>query len=172
MKLVLIGYMASGKSLIARYLSDKLGVVYIDLDDYIVKKEGQTIKEIIKNKGEIYFRMVENKYLKEVLNKKNDFILATGGGTPCYANNMHLIKDKAKSVYLKASVNTLSERLLNESKNRPLLSNIKKEDLKEFIAKHLFERNNYYNKANKTITVDNKSVKDIINEITTIFYSK
>ena len=172
MKLVLMGYMASGKSVIAKYLAEKMDITSIDLDEYIENKEGQTIQEIFKNKGEIYFRIAENKYLKEILEKKNDVILATGGGTPCYANNMHLIKQKANSIYLKASINTLAERLLLADDNRPLLSNIKKEDLKEFIAKHLFERNNYYDKADKTIIVDNKNINEIANEISAIFYSK
>ena len=113
MKIVLLGYMASGKSSIGRRLSKKLSLRFLDLDDYIIEKEKMSISEIFKNKGEVYFRLIENKYLKEVLNFEDDFILALGGGTPCYANNMHLIKNSdAVSFYLQSSVKSLVKRLL------------------------------------------------------------
>jgi len=172
MKLILMGYMASGKSFIAKYLSKKVGVKNIDLDHYIEQKEGQTIQDIFKNKGEIYFRIIENKYLKELLEKDNDVIISVGGGTPCYANNIQLIKEKTNSIYLKASIATLVERLLLAQNKRPLVKDIAKKDLTEFIAKHLFERNNYYNKADQVVLVDNKNIEQIINEIIKIFYSK
>ena len=91
MKIVLLGYMASGKSNIGKKLSKKLSMSFIDLDDYIIEKEKMTISDIFKAKGEIYFRLIENKYLKEILLEKKDFILSLGGGTPCYANNMEEI---------------------------------------------------------------------------------
>ena len=88
MKIVLLGYMASGKSTIGKQLSKKLSVQFLDLDDYISEKEQMSISEIFDKKGEVYFRLIEHKYLKAVLEKEEDFILSLGGGTPCYANNM------------------------------------------------------------------------------------
>lgn len=172
MKLILMGYMASGKSVIAKYLSKKVGVKNIDLDHYIEQQEGQTIQDIFKNKGEIYFRIIENKYLKELLEEDNDVIIAVGGGTPCYANNIQLIKEKANSIYLKASIATLLERLLQDQNKRPLVKDIAKEDLAEFIAKHLFERNDYYDKADQMVLVDNKNMEQITDEIIKKVYSK
>lgn len=167
-----MGYMASGKSVIAKYLSKKVGVKNIDLDHYIEQREGQTIQDIFKNKGEIYFRIIENKYLKELLEEDNDVIIAVGGGTPCYANNIQLIKEKANSIYLKASIATLVERLLPAQNKRPLVKDISKEDLAEFIAKHLFERNDYYDKADQMVLVDNKNMEQITDEIIKKVYSK
>ena len=172
MKVVLVGYMASGKSIISKELGEKLGMEVIDLDDYITKKEKMSIPELFKNKGEIYFRTIENKYLKELLEQKEDFILASGGGTPCYANNMKWIKENATSVYLKASIPTIADRVIKEKETRPLIKAIKDTDLKEFIAKHLFERSEFYNQADFTLSVDNKSVNEIIKEIEAKVYSK
>lgn len=168
MKLVLMGYMGSGKSVLAKDLSEKTGLDWLDLDAYIESKEGLKINQIFKEKGEIYFRLIEHKYLKEILCNKNNLIIATGGGTPCYSGNIAIINQNAVSIYLKGSIQTLAERLINEKETRPLLKNIKEEELKSFIAKHLFERNSFYNQATFTVSVDNKTVEKISNEIITL----
>ncbi len=165
MKVVILGYMGSGKSIIAKELASKNQQKLIDLDAYIEENEKTSIKEIFEKKGEIYFRKIENKYLKELLKSDENIIIAVGGGTPCYANNMELIKKNADSIYLKATISTLYDRLISEKEKRPLIKNIKDKDLKEFIAKHLFERNNFYNQADKTILVDDKNVAEIVMEI-------
>lgn len=169
MKIILLGYMASGKSTVSRLLAEKLGMNAIDLDDYIIKKEGASILDIFKNKGEIYFRVQENKYLLELLTNDNSFVLALGGGTPCYANNMDIIKNHANSIYLKANLITLFDRLFKEKENRPLIASLNKEKLKEFIAKHLFERAPFYDQADHTIYIDNKTATDIVDEIEALF---
>lgn len=165
MKIILLGYMASGKSTISKSVANILGIEAIDLDDYIVKNEKNSIKNIFKQKGEIYFRKYENIYLKELLNSQKSFVLALGGGTPCYANNIDLIKNMANSIYLKANLNTLFERLHLEKENRPLISELNDDKLKEFIAKHLFERVPYYEKAAHKINIDQKSINEIADEI-------
>ena len=169
MKIILLGYMASGKSTISKLLAKTKNIEAIDLDDYIIEKEGKSIKEIFKNKGEIYFRFQENKYLKELLKNNKSFVLALGGGTPCYANNMQLIQENAKSIYLRANLNTLLDRLQKEKSNRPLIASLNDKKLKEFIAKHLFERAPFYEQANQIITIDNKSIKDITAEADALF---
>ena len=83
--------MASGKSTIGKEVSKKLYMNFIDLDAYIVKRESQSISAIFKVKGEIYFRSIERRYLKELLNSDGDFVLSLGGGTPCYGDNLSLI---------------------------------------------------------------------------------
>jgi len=157
--------MASGKSTISKILAKKLQISTIDLDDYIVEKEGLSINAIFKTKGEIYFRNQENKYLIELLDSNKSFVLALGGGTPCYANNIDLIKKGANVFYLKANLNTLFERLSVEKANRPIISSLNDEKLKEFIAKHLFERAPFYEQAAHTINIDNKPVTDIVEQI-------
>lgn len=165
MKVILLGYMASGKSTISKSLATILNIEAMDLDDYIVDKENDSIKNIFKNKGEIYFRKQENIYLNELINGGKNFVLALGGGTPCYANNIDFIKNLPNSFYLKANLNTLFERLHIEKENRPLISELNNVKLKEFIAKHLFERAPFYEQASHIINIDEKSIESIVNEI-------
>lgn len=165
MKIILLGYMGSGKSTVAKELARALNLPFLDLDDYIIEKEKKSIKEIFETKGEIYFRLQESKYLKELLEKKEDTILAVGGGTPCYGHNMELIKKEAQSYYLKGSINTICQRLKSEKQQRPLIASLSDEQLTEFVAKHLFERRNFYDQADQTITIDNKSVDELVKEL-------
>lgn len=169
MKIILLGYMASGKSTISKLLAKKLQIDAIDLDDYIVEKERLSINDIFKTKGEIYFRLQENKYLLELLDNKNSFVLALGGGTPCYANNMDLVKKMSNSIYLKANLNTLFDRLRNEKESRPIISYLSDEKLKEFIAKHLFERAPFYEEASHIISIDNKTIATLVEQTERLF---
>ncbi len=165
MKVILLGYMACGKSTLVKYLAKNLEIEAIDLDDYIVEKERDSIKNIFKNKGEIYFRNQENVYLKELIFNNKSFVLSLGGGTPCYANNMALLDDLPNSFYLKANLKTLYERLRIQKEERPLISDLDDEKLHEFIAKHLFERSPFYDMAKHKIIIDNKTTEVIGTEI-------
>ncbi len=167
MKVVLLGYMASGKSAVGKLLAKELNIQFVDLDDFIEEKEQLSISEIFKLKGEIYFRIKEGEYLKELLNFDKNLIISLGGGTPCYGNNMEIIKNKSKSFYLNASINTIYERLIDETSKRPLVATLGTNNLKEFIAKHLFERNPFYERSDNTILVNNKSISEVSKEIMT-----
>lgn len=158
--------MASGKTTVGKLLANKLCLSFIDLDHFIEKKEGKSVTEIFNTKGEIYFRRIENKYLNELLNSDKDFILSLGGGTPCYANNMEaIIESNVKSIYLNASIATLTKRIAANKNKRPLVAELSDDALSEFIAKHLFERRNFYEKANFKISVDNLTIEDIVKAI-------
>ena len=159
--------MASGKSSIGMKLANMLNVSFVDLDDLISEKEKLSIPAIFKTKGEIYFRKKEIDYLNEFLLQKDNFILAVGGGTPCYGNNMSIINNHSKSIYLKSSIQSIYNKLSNKKnkQKRPLISEINNKDLKEFIAKHLFERSPFYEQAHYTVSTDNKSIKEIALEI-------
>ncbi|PJJ63075.1 shikimate kinase [Chryseobacterium geocarposphaerae] len=161
----LVGYMGSGKSHISKILSEKLNFKLIDLDKEISRRNKLTIPEIFEKKGEIYFRKLERETLEEILASQENVILSLGGGTPVYYNNMEIINHNSKSVFLRASVGTLSERLLKQKEKRPLIANISDENLPEFIAKHLFERNEFYNKAQASVITDNRTPEDIVDEI-------
>ena len=165
MKKVLIGYMASGKSAVGRGLTHQLKMNFVDLDDYIESNENQKIATIFKEKGEIYFRQKETYYLEELLDKDESIIISLGGGTPCYGNNMKLILAKSQSIYLRTSISSIYDRLQNEKTKRPLVANIDDDKLKEFIAKHLFERRFYYEQAIKTVATDDKTILEVVNEI-------
>lgn len=167
MKIVLLGYMASGKSTIGKKLASKKNVRFIDLDTYIEEKFNKTVSNIFKEKGEIFFRLQEHECLKELLNTNESLIIALGGGTPCYANNMDLIKnyDEANTFYIKLSINSIYKRLRSEKIQRPLVANIPDEDLPEFIAKHLFERSYFYEQASYKVVADNKSVEEVVSAV-------
>ncbi len=160
--------MASGKSTLGRILAKKLDYDFIDLDDYIEHREKTSISAIFKTKGEIYFRKKETQYLNDLLNTKTKLILSLGGGTPCYSGNMETIlnANDAVSIYLKASIPTLVNRLKNERRKRPLIAHIKTDEvLAEFIGKHLFERSQYYNQAETMVTTDHKTENEIIEDL-------
>ncbi len=168
MIVVLIGYMGSGKSTIGKELATVLNYSFLDLDDYISDKENTSISELFKTKGEIYFRKKESQYLRELIDSSKGLVLSLGGGTPCYANNSDVLSNNlnVKAFYLKLSIPLLAKRLFNEREKRPLISHLNsEEELLEFIGKHLFERIPYYNQAQYTITTDQKSQKDVLEEI-------
>lgn len=157
--------MGSGKSHISKVLSNKINFKLIDLDRQISLKNKMTIPEIFEKRGEIYFRKQENEILKEILSASEDFILSVGGGTPAYFNNMEIINQHSESIFLRTSVTNLTARILKQKEKRPLVANIPEDDLPEFIAKHLFERNIYYSQAKFTIDTDGKKPDQIADEI-------
>jgi shikimate kinase len=165
-KIILIGYMAVGKTTIGKKLAEKMQIEAIDLDKIIEKETDLSIPDIFEQKGEVYFRKIEHIIFTECVESDKDLIISTGGGTPCYANN-HLLLNGTNviSIYLKASIDVIFERLKSEKEERPLVANQSEADLKEFIAKHLFERSYFYNQATFKINVDNKSTEDIVEEI-------
>tara|TARA_B100000809_G_C15138874_1_gene531975 strand:+ start:6337 stop:6861 length:525 start_codon:yes stop_codon:yes gene_type:complete len=168
MKIVLIGYMGSGKTTIGKQLSTSLNYKFIDLDQAVENEEQQLVSEIFSKKGEIYFRKKERKVLETIITKDLDIVLATGGGTPCFGDTMEFIKSSENTItiYLKSSNQELTQRLFNERLNRPLISHIEsKEILNDFIRKHLFERSYFYNQSEFKITTDSLSITEVIEGI-------
>ncbi|CAM3426901.1 Shikimate kinase [Flavobacterium longum] len=165
-KIILSGYMGSGKSSVAKRLQEKMGLSLHDLDQTIETSTQHSIAELFAQKGEIYFRKLEHEILKELLRQPQPFILSLGGGTPCYANNHELLQANGIHwVYLKASPETLLDRIANDKTERPLLSGKKHSELKDFIAQHLFERSSFYNLAPYKVSTDGKTPDEIANEI-------
>jgi len=156
--------MASGKSVVGKVLADELGVEYFDLDKLIEQKNNKSVQEIFDQNGEIFFRKQEHLLLNEWIGQPQSFVLSLGGGTPCYANN-HLVfqREDVLSVYLKAKVTTLADRIEADEDNRPLLSNIS--DKKSYIGQHLLERSFYYNQAKFSVNTDDKTIGEIVTEI-------
>lgn len=168
MDIYIMGYMGSGKSTVGQLLATRLGYDFVDYDEYISKKEGMTISELFNKKGEIYFRKKEAHYLKEILETTSSKkIVALGGGTPCYGSNLDAIKESGVlSIYLNVPVSELTERLWTAKDQRPLVAGQEsKEELEEFVRKHLFERGFYYNQASKVIKVQEQLATEIVEEI-------
>lgn len=166
MKIVLCGYMGSGKSQVGRLLASKLGLVFFDLDDQIEKNQQKSVKKIFLEKGEIFFRKKENEVLKELLDAPESFILSLGGGTPCYADNLEILKNnkEVRLIYLKVELNELTKRLFNEKEKRPLISDQEsRESLNDFIRKHLFERQYYYLQSDVVLDVSTLNIEETVN---------
>ncbi|WP_121967406.1 shikimate kinase [Myroides sp. N17-2] len=161
-KIILLGYMGSGKSTIGKILAEQLDLEFIDLDTEIEKKHQMSVSTMFKTKGEIYFRKQEHLLLHEIIETKDNFILSLGGGTPCYANNhLALQRDDVHSFYLRGSIKTLADRLEKEKEHRPLLNQNSDDTLEIFIAKHLFDRSYFYHQAKNIVTIDNKTPEQI-----------
>lgn len=165
-KIVLVGYMGSGKSTIGKILSEKTGIPFFDLDEIIEKNTLKTISELFLEIGEIKFRKLEHETVSEFFNAHSHFILSFGGGTPCYANNhLYLQREDVISIYLKASISELVKRLIPEKRHRPLIASMNNEDLESFLARHLFERSYFYHQAKQIVTVDNASPSEIVRQM-------
>ncbi len=168
MKFFLIGYMGSGKSTVGKLLSEELNHKFYDLDQEIEKEYGLAISEIFARRGEIFFRKAERKMLQKLIDLDEDAIVSLGGGTPCYGDNMELIKnaDSVRSIYLKLNIQTLLQRLKQEKEDRPMISHLETEELlEEFIRKHLFERGFYYNQSELILDCNGKDPSEITQEL-------
>ena len=160
--------MASGKTSIGKKLAKKLDYNFLDLDDYIEEKEKLSVSDVFKEKGEIYFRKQEALYLNQLLKSENNTVLSVGGGTPCYSGNMALIlaSEQVKSIYLKASLSTLANKLLRKKAKRPLIAHVETiEEMTEFVGKHLFERVQFYNQAEIKVSIDGITKDDVVEDI-------
>lgn len=151
MKYFLIGYMACGKTHRGRIMAKELGCRFIDLDAYITEREHRTIREIFAWDGEKAFRKMETRYLHEVCGLYEDFVLATGGGTPCHDGNMAYMNDLGETVFLHVDVDTLVGRLSSGQCRRPIVSGLESGELRDFVSRHLRERLPFYLQAKRVI---------------------
>lgn len=173
MKLVLLGYMGSGKTTVGKALAQHINFDFFDLDNEIEKVENQSISEVFQYRGEIFFRKREIEILSHFLESQDKMVLSLGGGTPCYSNTMQLLQknEDTITIYLQASVPLLTERLWNEKKTRPMIAHLHSEELlNDFIRKHLFERGFFYNQSDHILPIDGKSIQEIVEAIVTILF--
>ncbi|MCW4468333.1 shikimate kinase [Flavobacterium sp. MFBS3-15] len=169
-KIILCGYMASGKTTVAQILGKAMALPAIDLDEIIEQKAGKTVSRIFAEDGEIKFRRLEHESLKELLILEEGFVLSLGGGTPCYANNhVFLQQEDVVSVYLKTGIDEIVKRLMQQEKGRPLLDNLPYNELQEYVAKHLFDRSYYYHQAKHIVATDDKSPGEVADAIMSLY---
>ena len=158
--------MGSGKTTIGKVLAEKSGLPFFDLDAYIESAEEKTITELFETEGQIRFRKKEHEHLKMLMKDVDEMVLATGGGAPCYGDNMKTILEATPNVfYLSVTIPELVARLTPEKALRPLIAHLSEEEMPVFLGKHLFERNYFYSKAHHTIHCDGKSMEEISSEI-------
>src|SRR5688500_4828945 len=161
----LIGFMGSGKTTLGKKLATKLKMKFIDLDEAIcIRTDFASIKDLIAEKGFDYFRQEESDTLKTMLTDNK--VIATGGGTPCYFDNLEWMKAKGTVVFLEVAEGVIYSRLINTNfEERPLLKNMSEEDLKRFIHEKLEERLPFYTQAHITFDSANKKPADLAEEI-------
>jgi shikimate kinase len=165
-RIALIGYMGSGKSHWANILAAHYNLPAIDMDEQLETHDlGMSIAAFVSRFGELAFRKKEHSRLHQLADQQTRFILATGGGTPCYFTNMEVLNRSFTTVYLKSTIAELYERIKDEKAKRPLISHVPDDALKEFIAKHLFERNVFYSQAHLHLETAGLTKEHLIKQI-------
>lgn len=165
-KIFLVGMMGSGKSYWTKWLSKKFKTGGYDLDFLIESNEEKTIAEIFAEDGEEYFRKQEAKLLRWFKEKKA-FVLATGGGTPCFHDNMDWMNKQGLTIWIDADIDSLVARLLPEKDHRPLIKDLDNAALANFLTQKRAERLAFYQKASihlKEAQINEKSILKIIQE--------
>lgn len=170
-KIFLIGFMGSGKSTHGKKLAKALEKPFIDLDNYIEKKEGITVDEIFSTKGEDYFREKESEYLKQVIARYPKSVVSLGGGTPCFNNNITQILKSGTAVYIEMPAESLHYRLTQSENKRPLLKDKSLEEGLEFIKSLLRKREQFYLQAQLTINGINLTT-DKLKEALSLYSAK
>lgn len=150
MKIFLIGFMGCGKSTLGKKLAVKLGYDFIDLDHQIEKNIGTTIGGYFAANGEDAFRKLESETLK-IFDYPNNVVVATGGGAPCFFDNMDWMNANGLSIYIEMPAAALAKRLENGKEKRPLLRNLNEEQMIQFIENKLNERDIFYKRAILTV---------------------
>ena len=151
--------MGCGKSTLGKKLASNIEYDFIDLDIHIQDQECKSINEIFKN-GEDYFRKIERVNLQTAIKNKNT-VIAVGGGTPCYFDNMQLMKKNGLTIYIDMHPTELISRLRSSKKNRPLIAGLQENELSNFVFKNLNKRKVFYNKAHKVVNGYNLSAKKL-----------
>jgi len=165
MLIFLIGLPGSGKTTLGKQLAKQLHYVFSDLDEAIVKTQQSTIEEIFLNEGETTFRLYESQCLK-AYDKEDNIIVSTGGGAPCFHQNMEWMNENGLSIFLNPPLTELAKRLkASDNSHRPMLKGKSENDLLSFLETKIKERSLFYSQSKITIEKNNPSVTDIIEKI-------
>jgi len=168
MKIFLIGYMASGKSTIGRKMAEEMEFNFLDLDNEIEKSESMKISEIFSTGGEALFRGIEMKCLRKVLSLKGDYIISSGGGTPCFYDNMDRMKAAGHTLFLEMDAKSITFRLMNARGDRPMVNGIEEGELLEFVTQQMEERRLCYADAHSTVNalgMTDHKIKELCNRL-------
>lgn len=159
-RVIFVGFMGCGKSTLGKKLAQSLKINFIDSDTEIEQHYQKTIGEIFAEHGESNFRELEAEYI-EALDLRDDFVLATGGGMPCFGNNMDVLNNTGTTFYMERSPKELTNRLINAKNKRPLIEGMSEEELLSFVEDRLLLREEYYKKATVVLGRDEQTVDAI-----------
>ncbi|MBN2596680.1 shikimate kinase [Labilibaculum sp.] len=159
MKIFLIGYMGCGKSRWGKIIAAHYGFHFVDLDTLIEEREKLTIPKIFEKFGESGFRQREHDALKSIFEAEN-LIVATGGGAPCFNNNMEEMNRLGVTLFIECSPLLLRERITNSDSERPLVKNFSQDELLDYITRHLKFRMPYYEKSQYKMVSGNLELDD------------
>ncbi len=161
-KIFLIGFMGVGKSHWGRCLAAQLGYIFIDLDQEVSRAAGgRSITQIFEQEGEEYFRGLESDSLEKFTTTDRQLVMACGGGTPCFLNNLERMKKAGKVIWLQASVGELMPRLLAEREKRPLIRELSEEELRSYITKKMGDRQLFYREADLAVAESELTEKNL-----------
>ncbi|HZX73170.1 MAG TPA: shikimate kinase [Cyclobacteriaceae bacterium] len=163
MKFFLIGLPGSGKTTLGRKLATLLKIPFVDLDVEIEKRETIATSVIFKKFGEQYFREVESAVLKNWCDRTGSFVMATGGGTPCFFDNLDVINNSGKSIFIDVPASEIAKRIMKSDKSeRPLFANVDKDSMKDRIEFMRSQRLPFYKRAHLTVQGDAIKPENII----------
>ena len=162
MKIFLIGFMGCGKTHWGKEMSQKLQIPFFDLDSAIEEKEEKSVVDIFAELGEEYFRMLEKDVLYMLTESHESFVMACGGGTPCFFNNIDYMKSRGTTVWINCSIDCLHSRLVKEKDKRPLVRSIPDDQLKGYIIKKYSDRKIFYQQASVILSEDDVTLEHLI----------
>jgi shikimate kinase len=162
MRIYIIGYMGAGKSTVGKRLAAKLGIDFIDLDDAFESKFRYSIPRFFDQFGENRFRELEHQCLKEITLENEAAVISTGGGTACFYDNLELMNTSGTSIYLKLDPKSLSHRLTNARRLRPIIRDIPNEEMQSFVEGQLAEREPFYERADITVKGESLDMEALV----------
>lgn len=163
-RIYIIGYMCSGKSSISRRLANRLGYQAFDTDDMFEEKYHISVQDFFDKYGEDYFRKFESEILKKT-GELHNVVISTGGGTPCFFDNMQWMNENGVTVFVKISPMTAANRLLTARRKRPLINGKTEDELKQYVENHYNSRLMYYEQAMLTVKGENVDIDEIFEKI-------
>lgn len=162
--LVLIGFMGSGKSTVGKELAQQLNLPFVDSDEVIEQQQGKVINQIFAENGEEAFRKMEQDFISTLADLEQS-VISVGGGMPCFEDNIDRLKENGKVFYLNTSLMTLTQRLMNNRENRPLLADLSQNELSSYVFEKLTNRTVFYRKAHVIIPNEGNDYLKAVSEI-------
>ncbi len=157
--------MGSGKTHWGRLLSEKLNLRFFDLDEQVTEHAGKSIVEMFAEDGEEHFRLQEKEILHIISESHDSFVMACGGGSPCYFNNIEYMNEAGTTVWINTPLDTLFQRLIGEKDKRPLIKELSEEQIRHFIGKKFADRKIYYEQADLIVEEEPVQLESLIEKI-------